>query len=79
MTATIDTRMTALGARIAAARAELARRENFENDEVGDVLATINDDFEAVTHDNEAAAHEAYDRIEARLVDLQPLLSVLPR
>jgi dihydrofolate reductase len=44
----IDTRMKALGERIAAAREELARREDFEDDEIGDVLATINDDFEAV-------------------------------
>lgn len=71
--------MQALGSRIAAARERLAKREDFENDEVGDILATINDDFEEVVHDDEAAAHAAYDRIEERLVGLQPFLSVLPR
>ena len=43
------------------------------------MLETINEDFEAVAHDNEEAAHRAYDRIETRLADLQPLLGVLPR
>jgi hypothetical protein len=75
----IDARMQALGSRIAAARERLAKREDFEDDEVGDILATINVDFEGVVHDDEAAAHAAYDRIEERLVKLQPLLSVLPR
>jgi hypothetical protein len=75
----IEARMQALGSRIAAAREQLARRENFEDDEVGDILGTINDDFEKVAHDDEAAAHAAYDRIEERLVEIAPLLSVLPR
>ena len=75
----IDARMQALGSRIAAARKRLAQREDFEDDEVGDILENINDDFEGVAHDDEAAAHAAYDRIEERLVKLQPLLSVLPR
>lgn len=79
MTESIDTRMATLGSRIAAARAQLARREDFEDDEIGDVLETINDDFEQVAREDEAAAHKAYDDIERRLVDLQPLLSVLPR
>jgi len=75
----IDARMKTLGSRIAAAREQLAQREDFEDDEVGDLLHTINEDFEQVSHENEAAAHDAYDRIEERLVKLQPLLSVLPR
>jgi hypothetical protein len=75
----IDTRMKTLESRIAAARAQLAQREDLENDEIGDILETINEDFGKVAHDNEAAAHAAYDRIERRLIDLQPLLSVMPR
>ena len=75
----IDARMKNLGSRIAAAKAQLAQREDFEDDEVGDVLHTINEDFEKITHENEAAAHDAYDAIEERLVKLHPLLSVLPR
>jgi hypothetical protein len=75
----IDERMQALGSRIAAAREQLAQREDFESDEVGDILETINADFEEVVHDDQEAAHAAYDRIEERLVKLQPLLSVLPR
>ena len=63
---------------IAAARARLAERADFEDDEAGDVLAAINRDFAAVTHENEAAAHAAYDPDPA-LAELQPLLSVLPR
>jgi hypothetical protein len=77
--AALDTRLAGLQARIDAARAQLAARSGFEDDEVGDVLAAINQDFEQVSHDDAAAAHQAYDRIEARLADLQPLLSVLPR
>jgi hypothetical protein len=75
----IDDRMRTLGARIAAAKDHLAKREDFEDDEVGDILATINEDFDKVAHEDEAAAHAAYDGIEERLVKLQPLLSVLPR
>ena len=75
----IDDRMRTLSARIAAAKDHLAKREDFEDDEVGDILETINDDFEGIAHDDETAAHAAYDRIEERLVKLQPLLSVLPR
>ena len=74
----IDARMQALGSRIAAAREQLAKREDFEDDEVGDILETINEDFERVVHDDEAAAHAAYDRIEERLVKLQPLLRSCP-
>ena len=79
MTEPIDARMKVLSGRIAAARDQLAKREDFEDDEVGDLLETINTDFEQVVHEDEAAAHAAYDNIEARLLKLQPLLSVLPR
>ena len=75
----IETRTQTLGSRIAAAKAQLARREDFGDDDIGDILDAINEDFESVRHDDEPAAHAAYDEIEARLIDLQPLLSVLPR
>lgn len=75
----LDARIQRLGQAIEAARAKLAAREDFEDDEVGDILATINDDFESVDAEDEAAAHGAYDRLEARLAELQPLLGALPR
>jgi hypothetical protein len=77
--AALDQRLAALQRAIDGARAQLAQRADFEDDEVGDVLEAINRDFDEVSHDNAAAAHDAYDRLEARLADLQPLLSVLPR
>ena len=43
------------------------------------MLESINRDFEAVSREDAAAAHAAFDKIEARLVELQPFLSVLPR
>ena len=75
----IETRMQALGSRIAAAREQLAKREDFEDDEVGDVLEAINGDFERARRENDAAAHATLDKIEARLAALAPILSVLPR
>ena len=75
----LDDRLARLGREIEAARGRLADRASFEHDEIGDLLGTINDDFEAVAHEDEAAAHAAYDRIEARLAELQPLLAALPR
>jgi hypothetical protein len=75
----LDDRLARLGRAIEASRARLADRAGFEQDEAGDLLRAINDDFEAVTHEDEAEAHAAYDRIEARLAELQPLLALLPR
>lgn len=75
----IDARLEALGSRIAAAREQLARREDFEDDEVGDILETINEDFERARSEDEARASETLDKVEARLADLSPILSVLPR
>jgi hypothetical protein len=77
--ASVDERLAKLGSAIAAARAQLAQRADFEDDEVGDVLESVNRDLDAVSHDNAAEAHAAYDRIEARLAELQPFLAVLPR
>ena len=76
----LDARLARLGKSIEAARAKLADEgAGFELDGVGDILATINDDLEAVTHHDEARAHAAYDRIETRLAEVQPLLGILPR
>jgi hypothetical protein len=61
-----DERMQRLGAEIEAMRAKLGKRRNFENDDIGDLLSTINDDLHQVAHDD-PAAHARYDRIEARL------------
>ena len=77
--ASLDERFARLGGAISAARKRLADRADFENDEVGDLLGSINHDFEAVSHDEAAKAHAAYDRIEVRLAELQPLLAALPR
>ena len=77
--APLEERLGALQGKIDSARAQLAAREDFKDDEVGDVLKTINDDFEQVSHEDAARAHAAYDRIEARLAELQPLLASLPR
>lgn len=79
MAESVDVRTQALGGRIAAARQRLAQREDFEDDEIGDILETINKDFEEVARDDEGAAHAAYDRIEARLAEIQPMLAALPR
>jgi hypothetical protein len=79
MADSLDQRLASLGRAIEAARSRFAERADFENDEIGDLVATINDDFEAVSHDSEAEAHAAYDRIETRLAELQPLLGILPR
>lgn len=69
--ATLDERLERLGAAIAAARARLSAEEGFENVEVGDLLAGINNDLETVTHDDEPAAHARYDSLEARLAEAE--------
>ncbi len=69
--ATLDERLAALGAAIAAARTKLAAEQGFENVEIGDLLATINEDFEAVVEGDEAARHAQLDSIEARLAAVQ--------
>ncbi|MFT3973541.1 MAG: hypothetical protein QM699_08860 [Amaricoccus sp.] len=63
----LDERMKALGTAIESARARLENRDDFENDDIGDLLETINDDFEEVTHDEPSRAHSSYDALEARL------------
>ena len=42
-------------------------------------FGSINGDFERARHGNDAATHAALDKVEARLADLAPILSVLPR
>lgn len=63
----LDERMKALGAAIEAARSRVENRDDFENDDIGDLLETINDDFEDVVHDDPSGAHSRYDALEARL------------
>jgi hypothetical protein len=60
-------RLNQLGTAIEAARSRLGKRSDFENDDIGDLLETINDDLETVTHDDPERAHARYDSIEARL------------
>jgi hypothetical protein len=63
----LDERKARLGAAHAAAQARLAARRNFDDDSIGAVLATINDELDEVVHSDRDAADRAYDRIEARL------------
>lgn len=77
--ADLDERLAALGKAIEAARTELASKQGFENQEIGDILKVINEDFEAVTHEDHAKAHETYDKLEYRLGELQEMLGALPR
>jgi hypothetical protein len=60
-------RLNQLGAAIEAARSRMGKRSDFENDDIGDLLKTINDDLETVTHDDPDRAHARLDSIEARL------------
>lgn len=70
----LDERLQRLGAAIAAAQARLGNRREFENDDIGDLLKTINDDLEEVEHRDAAAAHARYDEIEGRLAAVQARL-----
>lgn len=63
----LDERLKRLGAAIEAARARMANRGNFDDDELGDLLSTINKDLDEVTHDDPPEAHARYDAIEERL------------
>lgn len=69
--ATLDERLKALGTAIGAARSRLDAEQGFENVEIGDLLASINDDFEAVAKDDAAAAHARIDSLETRLAEVQ--------
>ena len=50
----LEARLAQLGGGIEAAKAKLADRAGFEDDEVGDLLADINHDFDTVTHEDAA-------------------------
>lgn len=69
--ATLEERLERLGTAIATARTSLDAAQGLENVEIGDLLAGINDDLQAVAHDDEAAAHAHYDSLEARLAVAQ--------
>lgn len=63
----LDERLKQLSDRIEAARARIAAHSAFEDDDIGHIVASINDDLEAVGHDDAAAAHARYDAIEKRI------------
>ncbi len=65
---TLDERKARLGAALAAAQARLAARQNLDDDSIGAALASINDEFDQVVHEDETAAQREYDKIEARLM-----------
>jgi hypothetical protein len=75
VTTDLDERSRQLGARVAAARAELDDRRDFEDDEIGDILEWINDAVQAVTHEDATAANARYDEIEARLAEAEARLA----
>jgi hypothetical protein len=61
----LDERRARIVAELAAAEARLAKRR--AGDDMGDLLAAVNDDLDAVVHEDRDEADRAYDRIEARL------------
>lgn len=66
-TPTLDERRSTLGARIRAAQARHGRREAEDGPGMGALLAELNDEVDAIGHDDHDAAHRAYDKIEARM------------
>lgn len=74
----LDERMKALGTAIESARSRLVGRDEFAGDDIGDLLATINHDFDKVAHDDVAAAHARYDAIERRLAAVQGRIDSAP-
>ena len=67
-------RLKQLGTTIEAAQSRLGTRSDFENDDIGNLLETINDDLETVKHDDPERAHARYDSIEARLEEVRKRL-----
>jgi hypothetical protein len=61
----LDARRARIAAEIAAAQARLAKRR--AGDDMGDLLASMNDDLDEIVHEDRDEADRAYDRIEARL------------
>jgi hypothetical protein len=61
----LDARRARIAAEIAAAEARLAKRK--AGDDMGDLLASMNDDLDEIVHEDRDEADRAYDRIEARL------------
>jgi F0F1-type ATP synthase membrane subunit b/b' len=61
----LDARRARIAAKIAAAEARLAKRQ--AGDDMGDLLASMNDDLDEIVHEDRDEADRAYDRIEARL------------
>jgi F0F1-type ATP synthase membrane subunit b/b' len=61
----LDERRARIAAQIAAAQARLEKRR--AGDDIGDLLASMNDDLDEIVHEDRDEADRAYDRIEARL------------
>lgn len=61
----LEERRAGIAGAIAAAQARLEKRQ--EGDDMGDLLATLNDDLDQIVHEDRDEADRAYDRIEARL------------
>ncbi len=63
---TLDERKDRLGAAIAAAQARLEASRRMDADDIGVLLAGLNDDLDEIVHDSDEA-QRALDGIEARL------------
>jgi hypothetical protein len=64
-TPTLDDRRSTLGARIRAAQSRLEAGK--EGPGMGALLAELNDEVDAIAHEDHDAAQRAYDKVEARL------------
>lgn len=64
-TSMLDKRRARLGAAIRAAKARY--EANLGDPGIGDLLTTVNDDFDRIAHEDRDEAERAYDKIEARL------------
>lgn len=66
-TGSLDERSAALGARIAAAQARLEARQRNSGDTIGAALGGLNDELDLIVHDDQDAAAQQMNKIEARL------------
>lgn len=64
-TPTLTERKATLGARIRAAQARLEASN--EGPGMGALLAELNDEVDAIAHDDHDEAHRALDKVEARM------------
>lgn len=64
-----DKRLDALGAAIASARARAD--SDLEAPEIGDLLATLNDEIEEARGEEAQAARTRLDKVESQLADIE--------